>query len=81
VTHKGDNPEKSGEIMDKKELHQFGLHLLIAYLFRQKGELIRSNGNIGNEYPQLVAKNPKDELLYIWVKTEMYPTIPSIVSV
>jgi len=81
VHHKGDNPERDGKIMTKVELHEFGLSLLIAYLNNQKGKLIRSNGNLGNEYPHLVAKNPKDELLYIWVKTEMYPTIPSIVSI
>lgn len=55
--------------------------LLIAYLNNQKGKLIRSKGNLGHEYPHLVAKNPKDELLYIWVKTEIYPTISSIVSI
>jgi hypothetical protein len=81
ILHKGDNPERAGEIVTNKELHEFGLALLIAYLYRQKGELIRSNGNIGNEYPHLIAKNPKGELLYIWVKTEMYPTIPSIISI
>jgi len=81
VHHKGDNPERDGKIMTKEELHEFGLGLLIAYLNNQKGKLIRSNGNLGNEYPHLVAKNPKDELLYILVKTEMYPTIPSIVSI
>ena len=81
VHHKGDNPERDGKIMTKEELHEFGLGLLIAYLNNKKGKLIRSNGNLGNEYPHLVAKNPKDELLYILVKTEMYPTIPSIVSI
>jgi hypothetical protein len=81
IPHKGDYPEKAGEIMDETELHKFGLALFIVYLYRQKGELIRANSNIGNEYPHLVAKNPKGELLYIWVKTEMYPIIPSIVSV
>jgi hypothetical protein len=44
--------------MDEKELHKFGLQLHIAYLYRQKGELIRANANIGNEYPHLVAKIP-----------------------
>jgi hypothetical protein len=81
IPHKGDNPERVGEIMTKVELHEFGLALFIAYLNKQKDKLIRSNRNIGNEYPHLVAKNPKDELLYIWVKTEMYPTIPSIDSI
>lgn len=81
VHHKGDNPDRDGKIMTKEELHEFGLGLLIAFLNNQKGKLIRSNGNLVNEYPHLVAKNPKDELLYIWVKTEMYPTIPSVVSI
>jgi hypothetical protein len=81
IPHKADIPDRVGEIMTKEELHEFGLALLIVYLYKQKGELIRSNGNLGNEYPHLVAKNPNDELLYIWVKTEMYPTIPSIESI
>ena len=67
--------------MTKEELHEFGLALLIAYLNKQKGKLIRSNGNIENDYPHLVAKNPKDELLYIRVKTEMYPIMPGIASI
>ena len=81
IPHKGDNPERVGEIMTKEELHKFGLGLLIAYLNIQKGELIKANFNIGNDYPHLIAKNPKGQLLYIWVKTEMYPTMPSIVSI
>ena len=36
IPHKGDNPEKAGEIMAKKELHKFGLALLIVYLYKQK---------------------------------------------
>jgi hypothetical protein len=81
VHHIGDNPERDGKIMTKEELHEFGLGLLIAFLNNQKGKLIRSNGNLGNEYPHLVAKNPKDELLYIWIKTEMCPVTPSIASI
>ncbi|HUX96159.1 MAG TPA: hypothetical protein VMV47_10545 [Bacteroidales bacterium] len=81
INHKGDNHERDGEIMTKAELHEFGLALLTVYLYKQKGELIRSNGNLGNEYPHLIAKNPNGDLLYIWVKTEMYPVIPSIVSI
>ena len=77
IPHKGDNPELAGEIMTKEELHKFGLALLIVYLYKQKGNLIKSNRNLGDEYPHLVAKNPKDELLYIWVKTEMYPLLPN----
>lgn len=81
ITHKGDNRKRDGEIMTNEELHEFGLALLMVYLHKQNGELIRSNGNLGNEYPHLVAKNPKGELLYIWVKADMYPVIPSIVSI
>ena len=81
IPHKGDNSERNGEIMTDLELHKFGVALLIVYLYKQKGELIRANNNIGNEYPHLVAKNPKGELLYIWIKTEMYPTIPSVMSI
>ena len=81
IPHKGDNPERVGEIMTKEELHEFGLSLLIVYLYKQKGNLIRANNNIGNEYPHLVVKNPDDELLYIWVKTEMYPITPSTKSI
>jgi len=81
IPHKGDNPERAGKIMTNEELHEFGLALLIVYLYKQKGKLISANDHVGNEYPHLVAKNPKDELLYIWVKTEMYPTIPNVVSI
>ena len=81
IPHKGDNPERNGRIMTKEELHEFGLALLIVYLYKQKGDLIRANDNIGNEYPHLVARNPKGELLYIWVTTEMYPTTPCISSI
>lgn len=80
ITHKGDYPERNGEIMTDQELHEFGVALLIVYLYKQKGELIRGNHKIGNEYPHLVAKNPDGVLLYIWIKTEMYPKIPSIKS-
>jgi hypothetical protein len=81
IPHKENNPERVGKIMTKKELHKFGLGLLIAYLNIQKGELIKANFNIGNDYPHLIAKNPKGQLLYIWVKTEMYPKMPSIMSI
>ena len=81
IPHNGDNPERVGKIMTNEELQAFGLDLLIVYLYKQKGTLIGANINIGNEYPHLVAKNPDEELLYIWFKTEMYPTIPSIVSI
>jgi len=45
IVHKGNNPERSGKIMTKEELHvhEFGLRLLIAYLNNIKGKLIRSN--------------------------------------
>jgi hypothetical protein len=81
IPHKGDNPERVGKIMTNEELHEFGLALLIVYLYKQEGTLISANDHVGNEYPHLVARNPKDELLYIWVKTEMYPTMPNIVSI
>jgi hypothetical protein len=32
IHHKGDNPERNGKIMTMKELHDFGLALLIVYL-------------------------------------------------
>ena len=67
--------------MTARELHEFGSALLTVYLYKQNGELIRANDKIGNEYPHLVAKNPKGELLYIWIKTEMYPTIPTVMSI
>lgn len=43
IPHKGDNHERDGEIMTEQELHEFGLGLLIVYLYKQKGELIRAN--------------------------------------
>jgi hypothetical protein len=69
IVHKGDIPERDGEIMSKEDIHEFGLAMLIVYLNKQNGKLIRANNNIGNEYPHLVTKNPKGELLYIWVNS------------
>jgi hypothetical protein len=80
IVHKG-NPERVGKIMTQEEIHEFGLGLLIAFLDNQDGKLIGSNANLWNEYPHLVVESPKKELLYIWIKTEMYPIIPSIVSI
>jgi hypothetical protein len=53
-----DCPQRFGEIMVKEELYEFGLGLLIGYLYIQKGNLISANGNLDNEYPHLVIKNP-----------------------
>jgi hypothetical protein len=80
ITHQC-NPEREGQIMTEKEIHEFGISLLTVYLYKQKGELITSNHNLSNEYPHLVAKNPDGELLYIWIKTEMYPNIPRVESI
>ena len=73
-------PERVGEVMTEKEIHDFGLDLLIVYLYYQKGKLISANTNMSNDYPHLVAKNPNGELLYIWTKTEMFPNIPKVGS-
>ena len=81
VVHKGNNPERVGKIMTKEELHEFGVALLNVYLYKQKGKMVSSNKNASNDYPHIVVESPKDGLLYVWVKTEMYPTIPSIVSI
>ncbi len=67
--------------MTPKEMHEFGLGLLIAYLHIQKGNLISANMSMSNHYPHLVVKNPKKVLLYVWIKTEMFPTIPSVRSI
>jgi len=67
--------------MTMQEMHEFGIDLLIVYLHNQKGKLISANSNLSNDYPHLVARNPKKELLYIWIKTEMYPTIPNVQSI
>jgi len=75
ITHKC-KPEKAGEPMTKQEIHEFGLGFLIVYLYKQKGNLISANDHIATDYPHLVAKNPKKELLYIWVKTEIAPFVP-----
>ena len=80
IIHKG-NPERVGKIMTNEELHKFGLGLLIAFLNNHNGNLFQSNANIGNEYPHLVVGSPEMELLYVWIKTEMYTTIPSILSI
>jgi len=57
------------------------MDLLITYLFKQNGKFLGVNDNIGNDYPHLVVKNPDNQLLYIWVKTDMYPTFPEIESI
>ena len=80
IVHKCD-PERTGEIMTKQEMHEFGIDLLIVYLYNQKGNLISTNNNLSNEYPHILVENPKEELLYIWVKTEIYPIIPSVKSI
>jgi hypothetical protein len=81
IVHNGDNPERVGKIMTKAELHAFGVGVLVGFFHNQKGKLFRSNHNLGNEYPHIVVESPKDGLLYVWVRTEMYPNIPSIVSI
>ena len=81
IVHKGNNPERVGKIMNKQELHEFGLGLLIAFLTNHNGNLIRFNSNTGNKYPHIIVVSPKKELLYVWVKTEMYPNIPCIESI
>ena len=64
-----------------QELHEFGIALLTVYLYYQKGSFISSNHSLSNDYLHLVVKNPEKELSYIWVKTEMYPAIPSVKSI
>jgi hypothetical protein len=70
------NPERIGQEMKEQETPDFGLDLLIVYLYQQRGTLISANGNLGTDYPHLVARNPKNELLYIWIKTEIAPKVP-----
>ena len=67
--------------MTKEELHAFGVGLLVGFFYTQRGKLFRSNHNISNDYPHIVVENPKDGLLYVWVKTEMYPIVPNIASI
>jgi hypothetical protein len=81
IVHKGDDPESINEIMTKEELHEFGISLLIVFFNNQRGKLFRCNHNISNDYPHIVVESPKDGLLYVWVKTGIYPIIPSIVSI
>ena len=81
IIHKGDNPERVGEIMTEEELHGFGVGVLVGFFYNQKGKLFRCNHNISNDYPHIVVESPKDGLLYVWVKTAMYPIIPSIESI
>jgi hypothetical protein len=80
ITHKCDD-DRIGKVMTKEELHQFGMDLLITYLFKQNGKFLGVNDNIGNDYPHLVVKNPDNELLYIWVRTDIFPTFPEIESI
>ena len=67
--------------MTKEGIHEFGISLLLVYLHLQKGNLINVNMNLANGYPPIVVENPKKEFLYVWVKTELYPNIPSVHSI
>jgi hypothetical protein len=72
--------DRVGKPMTKQEIHEFGIALLVVYLYYQKsGTLLSENDSISNEFPHLVVKNPKKELLYIWVKTEIAPALPKYI--
>lgn len=79
IRHKCDD-DRIGKEMTKQELHQFGMDLLITYLFKRSGKFLGVNDNISDDYPHLVVKRPDNELLYIWVKTNLYPIFPEIKS-
>jgi hypothetical protein len=80
ITHKCDE-NRIGQVMTNQELHQFGMDLLITYLFKHNGKFLGVNDNIGNDYPNLVVKDPDNQLLYIWVKTDIFPTFSEIESI
>jgi hypothetical protein len=74
---KTDN-ERVGKVMTKEELHKFGMDLLITYLHKQNCKFFGVNDSIGFEYPHLIVKNGENELLYIWIRIEMFPTQPNL---
>ena len=69
-------PGRQGQPMTEQEIHEFGIELLIVYLYKQKGNLISANHNRLSEYPNLVVKNPDNKLLYVWIETKISPNIP-----
>lgn len=75
IIHKHD-PGRQGQLMTEQEIHEFGIELLIVYLYNQKGNLISANHNWFSEYPNLVVEDPDKKLLYVWIETDISPNIP-----
>jgi len=69
-------PERLGKDMTGLELHEFGLSLLMTFLWVQDGKLIAVIINPEDGAPNLVVENPQNVLLHIWVKTDLAPNIP-----
>lgn len=62
-------PDRQGKPMTKQEMHEFGLGLLIVYLHKQNGKLLRASHLFIALTPNLILENPKGELLWVWVET------------
>ena len=63
--------------MTDKELHVFGVELVLVYYRYQNGNIIRRNVNPGIEYPHIVMRNKDTEkLYYLIVKAGIHPNIP-----
>jgi hypothetical protein len=68
--------ERLGKDMTGLELHEFGLALFTSYFSNQGWELFAINMNPENGAPHIMIWNQQKVLLYIWVKTDLFPNIP-----
>jgi hypothetical protein len=75
ITHKC-RSERLGKDMTGLELHEFGLALFTSYFSNQGWELFAINMNPENGAPHIMIWNQQKVLLYIWVKTDLFPNIP-----
>ena len=63
--------------MTDKELHVFGVELVLVYYHYQNAYIEKRNVNPGIEYPHIVLRNKDTEkLYYLIVKAGIHPHIP-----
>lgn len=71
--------ERLGKVMTKKEIHEFGIKIVLDYyLSMLEGRVISINNNLSNHYPHIVTENSIAGLLYIWIKTSIRPELPEL---
>jgi len=78
IPHIPDDFSKLGQVMTETELHDFGLTLLIAYLVIKDYDVVQPTGNLKGENLHMIVKAPNNKMFDFWVKTVMYPQIPTI---